>query len=165
MLHEQGFSQAAATVNTRLPTAPLLGVAYERLENTWKGAIMGNNEADIREEIEELRDAIRDLRRLVIAGGNAAPAPAAVGDTAQALAIADLNEAVAELNRQVGKLPSRICEELSETFVVEPEEEETDEGKGKKKASQKQASQKPSASDKSEAEEEDEPPRRRGYFG
>jgi hypothetical protein len=119
-----------------------------------------NNDTVSREELDELRETVRDLRRLVIAGNATAPAPAvaSVGDTAQALAIADLNDAVAELSRQVAKLPSAICGELAETFVVEEPEPEGDAGKAKSK-------RKATKDATADVDEEDELPRRRGYFG
>jgi hypothetical protein len=121
-------------------------------------AIVLDTDTVSRKEFEELRDSIRDLRRLFITGngGSSNPAPATpTADAAQLLAIEDLTDKVAALNRQLAGLPAMLADEIEDRYIAVEE----DEGGPSPKATSK-------AKTKTSADEDklDEEPKRRGFF-
>jgi hypothetical protein len=136
------------------------------LKTASEEVIVPESETVTREELEEVRDSLRDLRLLIISGGNgSAAAPAATvssgpADAVQLLALEDLTDKITTLGRQIAKLPADLGDELEDRFLVEQYDDEQP-AKGSSKPNSKTKTPKNSASD---AELEEAQPRRRTYF-
>jgi len=121
---------------------------------------MPDIETVTRAELDELRDDIRAIRRLLVTTNGADPAPAAApsntSDAALLVAIEELTDEVRHL-RQDGLIgeedAERIADCLADRFIVEEEPEGEPKGrKGKK------------ARSGGEPEADPEMQRKRGYF-